>query len=322
VHPVLYEDASEEIYRMRFTVSVPPRLLALPAAFLVLFGSPCWGQTGFRFLELGAGSKAAAMGDAYTSIAGDATAVYWNPAGLARLRGIEVHLAHAEWFEGVRHEYVGAGMRFGRHAIGGSFSGIFTGSMDRRNEKGRQVGTYGYYDLAAAVSYACEARPDLWVGATVKLLREGVDRHSGNGFAADLGFQWALPWEGVTAGAAVRHMGPGITVNREETKLPTVVQGGLSFRRTLTESGGTVILSVEARKSRDDDTNVLYGADYAFPQGLSVQAGYRSGMDSADLSFGASVSRGRYTFSYAFVPYSDLVDLGNTHRLSLDISFL
>jgi hypothetical protein len=279
-------------------------------------------QTGFRFLELGVGGRPSAMGEAYTSIAMDATAVYWNPAGLARMQGIEVSLAHAEWFEGVRHEYVGAGMRMGRHAIGGSFSGVFAGSMDRRDGRGRQIGTYGYYDMAAAFSYAYEAHHDIWVGGTLKYLREGIDQHSGNGFATDFGFQWATPWEGVMAGAALRHLGPGITVNAEETKLPTVLQGGFSFRRRLLSSGGTILVSVEARKSREDDTNLLYGADYIFPQGISVQAGYRSGMDSADFSFGARLSRGMYTFSYAYVPYSDLVDVGDTHRLSLDISFL
>lgn len=273
-------------------------------------------------MELGVGARPAAMGEAYTSLATDASAVYWNPAGLARMEGIKLHLAHGEWFEGVRHEYVGAGMRMGRSAIGGSVSGVFTGDIDRRDDKGRQIGTYGYYDMAAAISYAFEARNDIWVGATFKYLREGIDNHAGNGFAADLGLQWALPWKGVMAGAALRHLGPGITVNVEETRLPTVLQGGLSFRRQLMASGGTVLISVEARKSREDDTNLLYGADYIFPQGVSVQAGYRSGMDSADFSFGARLSRGMYAFSYAYVPYSDLVDVGDTHRLSLDISFL
>lgn len=296
-------------------------LLALPVAF-VLIASTCHAQTGFRFLELGVGSRPSAMGDAYTSLADDAAAVYWNPAGLARMDGIKLHLTHAEWFEGVRHEFVGAGMRLGRHAIGGSFSGVFTGSMDRRDDKGRQIGTYGYYDLAAAFSYAYEARQDIWVGGTFKFLREGIDTHSGNGFATDLGFQWALPWEGVMAGAALRHLGPGITVNSEETNLPTVFQGGLSIRRQITGSGGAILLSVEGRKSREDDMNILYGADYLFTQGASVQAGYRSGMDSGDFSFGARLSRGMYAFSYAYVPYSDLVDVGDTHRLSIDISFL
>ena len=295
--------------------------LAFSTVLAVLLSSPSDAQTGFRFLELGVGSRPSAMGDAYTSLAEDATAVYWNPAGLARMEGTKLHLTHAEWFVGVRHEYVGAAMGLGRHAIGGSVSGIFTGSIERRDDRGRQTGTYGYYDLAAAFSYAYGAREDLWVGGTFKYLREGIDHHSGSGFAADLGVQWALPWQGVTGGAVLRHLGPGITLNSEETKLPTTFQGGLSFRRQLSGSGRTIVVSVEGRRSRDDEAHILYGLDYIFPYGASVQAGYQSGMDSADFSFGARVSRGMYTFSYAFVPYSDLADLGDTHRLSVDIDF-
>ncbi len=298
-----------------------PLPLVISIAALLLLFSQSEAQTGFRFLELGVGSLPSAMGEAYTSLATDATAVYWNPAGLARIEGTEIHLAHTEWFEGVRHEYVGAGRRMGRHAIGGAVSGVFTGSIDRRDDRGRQIGTYGYYDLAAAFSYAYEAHTNIWLGGTIKYLREGIDHHAGNGVAADLGMQWQLPWRVVTAGAALRHLGPGVTVNREESDLPTVFQGGLSFDQNLPGSGSSIVVSVEARKSRDDDANLLYGIDYVSPYGASLQAGYRSGMDSADMSFGAKISRGIYAFSYAYVPYTDLVDVGDTHRLSVDISF-
>lgn len=295
----------------------------LSFALVIVFAFPasesCLAQTGFRFLELGAGSRAAAMGDAYTSLASDPTAIYWNPAGLARMEGIKVHVTHSEWLLDVRHEYIGGAMRTGRHAFGGSVSGLFTGSIDRRDDKGRQVGTYGYYDLAATGAYAYAVRPDLWIGGSAKYIREGIDQFAGSGFAVDLGAQWQLPWRGVMAGAALRQLGPGITVNAEESKLPTAFQGGLSVRRPLGASGRAVLVSVEARTSRDSGANVLYGAEYQFPSIASLQMGYQSGMDNNDFSFGTKLSHGMYAFSYAYVPYSD--DWGNTHRLSLDIDF-
>jgi hypothetical protein len=159
----------------------------------------------------------------------------------------------------------------------------------------------------------------MWVGGSFKYLREGIDHFSGDGFAADLGAQWAMPWTGVMAGATLRHIGPGITVNAEESKLPTTFQGGLSVKRPLGASGRAVVVSVEGRKTRDDDANILYGAEYLFPSIASVQLGYQSGMDNNDFSFGARIAHGVYVFSYAYVPYSN--DWGNTHRLSLDIDF-
>ena len=41
------------------------------------------GTTAAKFLSLGVGSKAVGMGGAFTSVANDATAMYWNPAGLS-----------------------------------------------------------------------------------------------------------------------------------------------------------------------------------------------------------------------------------------------
>ena len=49
------------------------------------FGSGSRGTTTANFLKLGAGARAEAMGGAYAAVADDATALYWNPAGLTRI---------------------------------------------------------------------------------------------------------------------------------------------------------------------------------------------------------------------------------------------
>ena len=43
------------------------------------------GTTAAKFLNVGIGSRANAMGGAFSSIANDATAMYWNPAGVANI---------------------------------------------------------------------------------------------------------------------------------------------------------------------------------------------------------------------------------------------
>ena len=42
-------------------------------------------NTGANFLKIGVGARAIGMGSAYTAVANDATAIYWNSAGLSRL---------------------------------------------------------------------------------------------------------------------------------------------------------------------------------------------------------------------------------------------
>ena len=55
------------------------------------------GTTSAKFLSIGVGSNAVGMGGAYTAVADDATAMYWNPAGLSFHDTKEIYFNHANW---------------------------------------------------------------------------------------------------------------------------------------------------------------------------------------------------------------------------------
>ena len=44
-----------------------------------------YGTTTANFLEIGVGSRATSMGDAYVAVANDVSSIYWNPAGLSNV---------------------------------------------------------------------------------------------------------------------------------------------------------------------------------------------------------------------------------------------
>ena len=64
------------------------------------------GTSTAQFLKLGAGARASAMGDAFVGISDDATAVYWNPAGLNQIENKSVSLMHGFWFEEIFYDWV------------------------------------------------------------------------------------------------------------------------------------------------------------------------------------------------------------------------
>jgi hypothetical protein len=59
-----------------------------------------------EFLKVPAGARAVGMGGAFTAVADDATAAYWNPAGLSFLGYREVYFQHATMFSSaVQYNY-------------------------------------------------------------------------------------------------------------------------------------------------------------------------------------------------------------------------
>ena len=58
------------------------------------------GISSLQFLKIGVGGRASAMGDAFIAIADDASALYWNPAGLVFAKQNEVMFSHNSWAVG------------------------------------------------------------------------------------------------------------------------------------------------------------------------------------------------------------------------------
>jgi hypothetical protein len=69
---------------------------------LQLSASAQFTQYSNEFLNIGAGARGMAMGNAQVASVSDGTAGYWNPAALANVRDLpQVSLMHAEYFAGV-----------------------------------------------------------------------------------------------------------------------------------------------------------------------------------------------------------------------------
>src|ERR1700741_816018 len=77
-------------------LSVPLKAGLLPPG---AFSSGAQGTTALPFLELPAGSRAAALGGSQAALAGDAESIFGNPAGLAWLGRRELSLSYSALLE-------------------------------------------------------------------------------------------------------------------------------------------------------------------------------------------------------------------------------
>src|SRR5512140_1471702 len=62
------------------------------------------GISAYQFLQIGVGARGVALGETFTAIANDASALYWNPAGLTQFPENQVIFAHAEYLVDLKHE--------------------------------------------------------------------------------------------------------------------------------------------------------------------------------------------------------------------------
>ena len=190
------------------------------------------GPTGLAFLKLGAGARAIAMGDAYVALGGDASSVYWNPAGAVGVDNIDVVLMHSEWFQGIRYEFAGGVQSDGRQAFGLGLMGLYTDDIEEREEDplAEPIGTFRVFDFSVTGTYALRLTERFDVGGSIKYLNETIHEDSATGFAVDVGGIYRVPaLRGLSAGIAVQNLGPQMKFRVDGFDLPALARAGASI---------------------------------------------------------------------------------------------
>lgn len=303
------------------------------AAFLALGASAAWaapefskvGFSGMQFLKIGAGARGSAMAGAFTAVADDATALYWNPAGIARLRTINAAFAHTNWLVDINNEYIACvfpGGLMGNVGISASF--LSMGEMERttiddittpaREDEGEGLPTFSSSDVALGVTYARSLTNKFSVGVTAKYVREKIAEMSAGGLAFDVGTHYMTGFKTLRIGMAiVNYSGEtsfsGQDLEREigDTSWPSTYTGSqwelksqsfpmpLQFKIGMAydfKLGGQHVLTTsgEMVHPNDGSEKVLMGAEYRWNSPiveLALRGGYRYDPDWYETKGGA-----------------------------------
>ncbi|MFA6316024.1 MAG: PorV/PorQ family protein [Elusimicrobiota bacterium] len=303
------------------------------------FGQGDKGTSASQFLKIGPGARAAGMAEAFSGVADDAYAAYYNPAGLAFLKTPEMGAAHDSRFRSVNYEYgvVAVPMlswvetkkpknMYGVLAF--SVTNLNVGKIERRSvtETDAPLETFESTDISYALSYGYVFRRlGLGVGGTFKYVDAGVDSMNAGAVAVDGGVLWR--GKAVSLGAGVRHFGDQQVFAKASEPMPLTFFAGMGIRPF-----PRFLLALDATLARDSQPRLAGGFEYRYqPRGTkklnaAVRAGYASygARDSAapdaltGMSLGLGVHYSHFDFDSAWVPFGDL---GDSFKFSLHVKF-
>ncbi|BAS29363.1 UPF0164 family protein [Limnochorda pilosa] len=291
-----------------------------PGLFLLSLAAwaPCWPAAEAQqdlagtaaYLQIGMGARALAMGGAFVAVVDDATALYYNPAGLAALNGYEVTSFYSTEYGASSYGALGfAGPSFGLGLTYFTSTGI-PETDAYANETGR-------FDLKAGsgmLGFGTQVGP-LLLGTNATYVADKLHSGAGAGVTGTVGA--LLKLGPVRLGAAARQVAGEMRYASGADPFDPVYAIGAAVEAR----GVTLAAEYEALAfagGRTQRRSARAGAEAWLGGSFALRAGAWYDLDNEELnaSAGMGVRIGAARIDYA---YHAPQRLAGTHRLSLSI---
>ena len=181
-----------------------------------------FGLTVFSALEVAQDARAVAMGKAFTPVANDVSAIWWNPAGLVEMEGPEVSFNHSRWFVNSQFNSGAIGYRKGIHAFAINFMSFSPEEVEETTiwepqGTGRMLnlGTIG-----VGAAYARRFTDKLSFGARFMWLQESLDLVDYSTFSIDFGTTFQTGFRDFRLAMSMRNFGKDLQILRREFQQP------------------------------------------------------------------------------------------------------
>jgi hypothetical protein len=286
--------------------------------------------TGFTFMKIGIGARPIGMGGAYTAVADDANALFWNPAGLALNPSYCGSVTAMKLLQSVSYASGGLAAPIGRRLAVGLAGGFLNASDTRRDELGQEIGTFGLSDLAVGPGVAWQPLTGLGFGVGARYVYSRIDSFQASSFSVDGGAIYK-PVKYITVGASLLHLGPPRRFISEWEYPPVNLRAGVAGK--IPFAGNRLILSSDLSVYPDYGPAVSAGAELYVPlsgsvagQALYARGGYQSGShlgtwSGFSLGIGYEYSLTQDLFLGLDVVYLSYGLLGDSERASVGLRY-
>lgn len=302
-------------------------------------------QTGFQFMSVNSDARAGAMAEAMTTIEGSPTALFFNPAGIAKNTAtVDANFSVNQWIADIQHNSAGILYR----PRGGDYGvfGISLISVNYGTLQGTMVwpNALGYVDteefspsaFSIGLAYAKSLSDKFSVGFHAKnassalgestILTEdstfATTRNVASALAFDFGTLFNTGMRNILVGMSVKNFSKEITYSNgeENFQLPLTFTLGISmdvFEIMDWETTQSLRFALDATHPRSHPEQFKLGLEYYPINMLAVRTGYLMNNDEDDLTFGLGLIYSGIAFDYAFTPFGRF---DSVQRFSLRIS--
>ncbi|MFH2070195.1 MAG: PorV/PorQ family protein [Elusimicrobiota bacterium] len=274
------------------------------ALFLVVIAWNASLYASGEFTSLGAGGRSVGMGRAYTALAEDASAIYWNPAGLSALKYTDI----SSFYTSPRRDtsYGFTGIALPTKDSGNFGTGVaYLNTRDTRfiNERYDTAGNSGVAsEFMAVFSYARNISRFWLGGANVKFIRQSVYNKSESGLGIDLGGIYNAG-DRLKLGLNVRNIiQPAIRQKTRDTFYPVDITLGCGYRLLPAD---TWTLSLDVNKTPSRDVKFLIGNEFTLWKYLNLRAGFSDTDLNAGLGFRIYTPFGLLGIDYVYARSND-----------------
>jgi len=265
-----------------------------------------------RFMDMGAGAKAAGMGMSGVAIADDAYATYWNPAGLMNLNKMDINASYSTFFGIINRKIINYAHPFGDGVLGIDY--ISTWVDDIKNTTytdNRPLDVGASFMYTASVFILSKAgklsdiykfhNMDLFYGISIKLMGEGFsEKEGGSGIGLDIGLQgqyaswlkWGINFQNI-AKTSFEWDTPSKTVEL----IPTIIKTGIAWQ-VFPRIAYILDLDFQEGQHPKYHTGFEYKLVNTFMKNIAYTL--RAGLDNSNVTFGLGLNCNNFKLDYAY----------------------
>ncbi len=297
-----------------------------------------------RYLRIGVGARAMGMGGTFVGIADDASATYWNPAGLTQLENHQILAMYSKlsidrsynclhYTQPIINQPSKVG--FGISIINFGVDNIEEWTADEE-----RVGTFRDAENTLLVTYARQVGEGISLGMNIKYLDQRMDpKNEGEsgkpqswGLGLDLGALYEHKFSSsnhkINLGVTMMDIGSFLSWDTgQKDNLPLDVKLGCGYKYK-----DRLVIGADLEKVVERADMVVHtGAEYWFSRHFALRAGIYDTYPTGGLSFVLPLSSGvdssAIQLDYAFSPdrFSTWDEVSSddqyNHRVSLSISY-